>query len=46
MGFKKILFGKKYLGLGLQERDFTRFWINKYNHCLIELIAIRYVCRL
>ena len=35
MGFKKILFGEKDLGLGLHERDFTRFWFNKYNRWLM-----------
>ena len=29
MVFKEILFGKKDLGLGLHERDFKRFWLNK-----------------
>ena len=31
--YKKVVFGEKDLGLGLHERDFTRFWLNKYNHC-------------
>ena len=31
MGFKKILFDEQHPGLGLHERDFTRFWLNKYN---------------
>ena len=31
MGFKNILFSEKDLGLGLHERDFTIFLLNKYN---------------
>ena len=41
MGFEKILFGEKDLGLDLHERDFTRFWLNKYERNL-EMFQINW----
>ena len=31
IGFKQTIFGEKDPGLDLHKRDFTRFWLNKYN---------------
>ena len=38
--FKRFYFVKKCLGLDLNERDFMRFCLNKYNQCiLLQLIV-------